>query len=327
MTATATLAFRRRGSTRWVEIDPLTPISLATARPSSNGGAMTAATLHVIPEGPPLTTNRENYGWLLRQRRRAREAFDYARSLPRRIWDWAYSTFHLGAVKDVVTGVAGWFWDKATIVGRTIGLGGGVGLGLLSVTTELGRTILRETVGRALGWVGSAASWLWGGGKSMLRHLGGPGNWVADRMENVEVLAKRATYKALTFYAENIGPHFSLDSKIVQTGKVMGIWMVGLRLAALVTTSMITWPLYAGMAFYTLMTSPVRDLPGVSKVADWIAGQKPEGTKTELRAVDKELHDAVNAAAAATAAGHPVPTPPNREARRAEKRTAARAGR
>lgn len=324
MTATSTLAVRRRGSNTWVELDLdsiLARHSPGLSHPVED--IMTAATLHVVPD-----ETMERYGLLLKARRKAREAYDFARTLPRNAWDWAYETFRLDAVAALGKDIYRWISSKAAAAGRLIGVSGGTGLGLLGIATRTGRDILKATLGRLLFGAYALLEWTYDTSTSLLRRLGGPGNWVADRIDNVAVLLKTGAAKGLEFYAANLGKYFALDSKTMATARVAGAWLVALRALSFINTPFISLPVMAGLAIYTLLSEPASSVPGLREAGDWLRGES-KTTQRHMKAVDHELDEAVTAAAQATATGHDVPTPsaaaPNRASQRASDRAKKRA--
>lgn len=280
---------------------------------------MTAATLHVIPEPMPAGDNVTKMGWLLRKQQQAREATDYALSLPRRIWDWAWEFFNLDTATVWVRTAGTWLKRQAIAFGKFAGALGGMGLGLLAVTTDVGRSILSNTVGRVLGWAGSFAKWLWNGTYSVVTRVPVVGQWIGDRMIQIEKMAKTGAVKVLGFYAKHIAPHLDLNGRTMQVGRAVGVWAVVIRALHFITPLPLRIGLLAATAIWTLVETPLREVPGFQQAGDWLAGDEPK--KAELKAVDAEYHDAVKAAAEATATtGKPSPTPANRQAQRAANR-------
>jgi hypothetical protein len=289
MARTTVIAIRRAGSTSWTRL------------------------------GPSTTDNVTKMGWLLKKQQQAREATDYALSLPRRIWDWAWEFFNLDTATVWIRTAGTWLKRQAVAFGRFAGALGGMGLGLLAVTTETGRSILKNTVGRVLGWFGAALSWAWDTTRSLVSKLGAPGRWVSARMYNLESAAKRTAVSVLTWYSKNIAPHLDLNSLTMRTGRAIGVWAVVIRALHFITPLPLRIGLLAATAMWTLVETPLREAPGFDKAAAWLVGEEPK--KAELKAVDAEYHSAVKAAAEATAStGKASPTPANRQAQRAAQR-------
>jgi len=280
---------------------------------------MTAATLHVVPEPMPAGDTKDQYAWILKKKAQAKEAADWAYSLPRRLWDWAWEFFNMDTVVSTLSTVGSFLKQQALGLGSIIGSVGGIGLGLLSVTTDLGRSVLSNTVGRVLGWAGGLLSWGWNTLYSGVTRLGPIGQWVGDRMIQIEKGAKIAAANVLTFYVKHVARHLDINGPVMKTGRAVGVWAVVIRALSFITPLPLRMLVIGATAMWTLVESPLAQVPGFKVAAEFLKGDDPK--PAELKAVDKEYSEAVTAAAVATATtGKVSPPPANRAAQRAAER-------
>lgn len=191
---TVDLAFRRSDSTTWVAIDPTSTTGrrfrdrLETTFPMEE--AMTPAMAYVEQEPKvPLTlvegASASQTGFWLRLRAMGRRAWNWLSSLPKRAWNTV--TENPVAQKTGGWLSRAWSWVKAkvTAVGSALGVPGMTGAGLLTLTTHTGQ--------RMIGWAFTPVRWffqgidvIWTWTASQVGRAGRPGEWVANRMMDVE---------------------------------------------------------------------------------------------------------------------------------------------
>lgn len=189
---TATLAYRKRGSTTWVGIDPasttgrryLAALGLTIDPTEDEMTAATAATtgtpaLRVVPD------TKTNMGLLLRARLMARRATDALLAAPRAAWGWLQRTLHLDALGQSAGGLLGWIRTKATSAWNLLGINGALGGGMLALSTHTGHQLIGQAW-RPVAWGFRMLDkgWLWAAEK--IGNLGAPGEWVAHRMIDLE---------------------------------------------------------------------------------------------------------------------------------------------
>jgi hypothetical protein len=151
-------------------------------------------------------------------------------------WGWVNKTLHLEA---------GWNWAKSHLIAPAraaavkMGVGGAVGSGLLMVSTGFGRKVLHYLVGVPAGWVRAAFSKAWTATEVFFHnHLGAPGTWVADRMDDTEKYLfgpdgiSGLVGRVGGFYFRHISKHTSLDSIAMRTLRVFGTGLAGMGLLA-----------------------------------------------------------------------------------------------
>lgn len=249
------LAIRRRGSSEWVVIDPNTSRGrrLAasfgfTITPKEN--AMSAVPIGYSEEHPTTThlkvvqNNVEQMGLLLSAREKGRAALAYIRKAPRVAWDWVRRTFHLDPAVDFVRSVLTWLRNQISILAAHFGSAGGVGLGLLAVSTSIGRQMLAfalKPVFFALNLLGSA--WTWAENalyvdetpEKPLGLISRIRNWLSERMASLrEVFTGNGTTPGLiervgAWYFNTVAPHLHLDSTAMVAARTAGLSMVTVK--------------------------------------------------------------------------------------------------
>lgn len=342
-----TLAIRRRGSRTWSEIDRRSKqgrylLSLFEHPTMEEENMSTASAMPIDPERPrlllvPSEMIKTRFGLLVQAKRLAQQGYDKTMSATRSAVAWVRESFLDKAMATLAT-AWGWLADKARWVGDYIGGTGGVGLGMLAITTKTGRTVTKNTLGRVWGWSKTFASWTFRITLNGLEHLGAPGHWVADRMLDVADLGARAVGKAQDFYEKNLSKHFTLGSNAMTVGQLVGGSLVARQALTLASFTPLRYGIIAGLVIWSALTvkTPVeqatawleRKYPSSkAKTSENTAGMKiaaDEAIREGKVSVDAKAGNGYQKAmdaAAAVVAEAPAPViPQNREQRRAAAR-------
>lgn len=241
------------------------------------------------PAAPPGMTQSERFAWALRAREWVRARTARAMSLPKRIWRKMVEVFHLDPVINAVK--AGWSWlkDKATWAGEILGTGGLVGLGLLSLTTDSGRSVWSYAL-KPVGWLGRGISWLNDKMKAGLHRLGRPGIWVADKIEDTENWFIKKGTETAKWWDKRVAKHVKTDSATMRTARLGGVLLVtrSLLMAALplpvkylLGAAVAVWSVYDG-ADIAMKVGEDRGWLKVSE--DKTTGAKTATAKVEAKA-------------------------------------------
>ena len=152
-------------------------------------------------------------------------------------WNWVKETLHLQGAIDWTKNAAATTWATIRSVGTALGTGGTAGAGLLVVSTSPGRKVLHYLVGVPAKFV---AKWFGRGWHAVANfhadHLGTYGNWVADRMQDVEQWAfgKDGVHgvvgKVTGFYMRHVAKHMSLNSVVMRTTRLLGTMLFGVAM-------------------------------------------------------------------------------------------------
>lgn len=338
------IAFRRRGESDWVVIDPHTQRGrrLAAAYGFTPNPQKERLTMSAIPVTAPahlrvVETNKAGYSALLAAKAKARAAYDFVVSIPKSAWAWARETFHLGAVETKVTGFFGWLKAKVVSVARMLGRTGLIGAGMLTVSTADGRRLL-GMLAKPFVWAGKAITSVWSKIEDLLfvedpsNALDSARNFVSERMADLRefLFGSGTTANRYGFLGNlavkaliKVGPYLALDSKTMLTTRGIGAALFGAKLFTLASLLPVAgWIVFAVQAFIVMSTFVGAGEP-LLQVAEQVTGIKVTATKkegTEAAKVAATVTDIPVKAAAPTAA-------PNRAAKRAQDRRPTPAGR
>ena len=248
---TASLAFRRRGTSEWVDIDPHSTTGRRFLRavgitPNPMEDEMTAAAAATQRE-PRMrlavdnTASPSMRGFALQVRAAGRRAWDWLTRLPRAAWNKADEWFHVRSATSWFRGIWGWVRNKVAAAGRILGWSGASGVGMLAVSTEIGRGALRLAFTPVRWGFGLfAKGWNWSIEQLHL-HLGAPGTWVADRMVDLEeFLIGKDTHSGIIgrgwgLYQEWVAPWLTLDGIIMAGVRTAGFALTSLKAMGLLT--------------------------------------------------------------------------------------------
>lgn len=244
-------------------------------------------------------------------------------------WNWLRKTLHLDAVTERVKAGYRWALDKAKAGIRFLGGDGIFGLGLLSISTRVGRDALRFLF-RPVGWVlrqlGRAYIWL----EEAIDNEGKGGirTWIADRMvDGREFFFGNGKHKHgiipgfFLWVGKTFGPHLDVDSRAMRILRAIGTFLFGRALSSglvahFATAATIGWMMpLSTLVVIGLTLAPFA--PEMKSAYD-IAREKFRSTAKEadeiMTVVDADVK-ATTAEAAALATGHVVK--PNRTQERA----------
>lgn len=206
---------------------------------------------------------------------------------PGRFWGWLKKTFHLQPLVDKVKAAATWTVNGIRAFCQAMGFSGLSGLGLLTVTTGFGRWMIKTFVVTPVNWLlGRAADGWRGVSNFFANNLGSFGNWMANRMGDVEdffwgTTTNEGLFPRITrFYREHIAAHIELNSVAMRVLRLVGTCLFGIQLiAALPLLGLTGTPLvyanYAGWGTLYLTTGWQSFFLGerigqVPAVNDWI---------------------------------------------------------
>lgn len=171
--------------------------------------------------------------------------WSWIKEAPGRFWGWLKRTLHLQPLIDKVKAGAAWVVSLV----KELGVSGMSGLGLLTVTTGVGRWLLKTFVATPINWVGSLFGSVWRGLSNFFAdNLGGFGDWMAARMGDVEgffwgtfdldehghiVVGKTGLFPSIgNWYRQHIAPHLELGSVLMRGLRMLGTALFGLQLIA-----------------------------------------------------------------------------------------------
>lgn len=216
-------------------------------------------------------------------------------------WGWVNKTLHLSQ---------GWNWAQTNVikparfvirmVADRVGYTGGVGTGLLLVSTGVGRKILHYTIEVPAAF---AAKWLGKGYRKTMDfhtdHLGGYGDWVADRMASLEKYVwgidstSGVVGNVTGFYIKHIAPHLHLNSILMRSARVVGTALFGISMVGLlpmfITGTILSAGVYliagttivlVGAQGYYLGTAIGSALQSVPVIAKWLGNDDTESAAT-----------------------------------------------
>lgn len=361
MNAQTVLSIRRAGTKNWVEIDPntkagrrmLARFRISTNHPLTEDTAMTATTaaasggtrLHIVPGD-----NVGNMGALLRMRAAAARTANRLRASARGAWGWIKETFHLQAVADTLRGLGGWVADKAVVAGRFLGTSGLVGLGMMAISSETGRSLIGFAL-RPVGWVLELIGKAWVGVENMLhsdKREGGVRNTISVKMGDIrEYFFGTGTTssdgglvgRAAVWTVKHTMPFLRLDGPTMGLVNLIGAALLTPRifeLVAMAPLGILTLPaqilvglmivLYVYLPIGSLVSGVTRDVFRSFKkeVGDDFEAADKTIEKTE-RVIVGRVHDAQAEARGEKVAAHKIASPANRAARREADRGKPRA--
>ena len=206
---------------------------------------------------------------------------------PGRFWGWLKRTFHLQPLVDKVKAAAAWTVDGIRAFCKAMGFSGLSGLGLLTVTTSFGRWMIATFVVAPINWVLGRAADGWAGVSNFFaNNLGGFGNWMANRMGDIEdffwgTTTKEGLFPRIErFYREHIARHLDLGSVAMRVLRLVGTCLFGIQLIAALPLlglvgSTLTYANYAGWGVLYLaagwqsffLGKAIGEIPEVN---DWI---------------------------------------------------------
>lgn len=348
----AALSVLPAGSTTWVDIDPTSPTGQAFTRrlgftTMSKEDTMSAAAIEQPTRHLAVVQNNvESMGLLLRARASARKAYDYMLTLPKAAWGWMRRTFHLDPALGFVADGFRWMRTRLSAGLRYLGTSGGVGVGLLAISTSLGRQAIATAL-KPIGWglrlFGTAYTWvedhLYVEGETTF--LAGPRQWVSEKMADARQYVTGEgrsdgglVGKVATLIAK-VHPAFQMESLPMQVSRTAGTAIVGFKALGLLpllalgsfavagqylaTAGVLGLTLFQGWGIVGRITSLVKRVFG--RVEEVATGE--DSKKADV------VDIATMAAETGTVIAHGANNPPqtaagNRAAKRAEARRAGR---
>lgn len=241
-----TLAVRPAGSEHWVHIDPSTPrgrrlaasFGFTTTKENIAMSAIPVDDVHVVQN------NLEQAGLLISMRANFKAAWNWLKKAPGTSWEWLCKTFHLDPTVKFFQGCFNWLRDKLAIAAAHMGISGGIGAGLFTISTSAGRKLLAFVL-KPLTWIASGVmkAWTWVEDglfveKAKGQHLNWldkARNWVSEKMATVrEFFFGNGTSlgvvgKTMLWLGKNVMPFFGLDHPVMQTSRVVGFGLLAFK--------------------------------------------------------------------------------------------------
>jgi len=266
MTATAiTLAYRPRGGSSWVDIDPQ---SAHGARLLHALGLQVAAEIHPTEErelmtttairrenitavgAPKGATSKERFAFALRLRERAVLMANGLLAKPLALVRKMVHALHLDTAWGWVKSGLAWMRDKLSWAGGLLGTTGMLGLGMVALSTGHGRTATSYAL-KPVGWAVRGLGWGLNTIKSGLRHLGRPGNWVADRIEGTENWVATQAVSLYKAADKRIGKYLQVGSTPMRLARLGGVLLLAQRaITAFALPMPVTYLIAAATAFW-----------------------------------------------------------------------------
>jgi hypothetical protein len=221
---------------RSVDVSPADWHLPASHLPSPKEKIMSTAVIE-ITSGQPLVD--------LAQKERFSDALLRIAKKPvsgvRRLWGVVVNKLHLNSfMTNYVRPAIGWVSAMLSRVGAAVGWVGGLGMGMVAVSTPGGRWLLDHTVGFAARLAGKAVSIPFGWLQKGLDHLGRPGKFVNNVLDTVVGWGASAAFVAKGFFQQDFFQTNSIWMKsIKRCGWIfmiakLAMWVANPWLAALV---------------------------------------------------------------------------------------------
>lgn len=196
---------------------------------------------------------------------RLKEALVASREATRSFIGRAASWFNnnvLGRAAGYLRTALSWVSRPIAAAAGWVGMAGGIGLGLLSVSTGSGRWVLRNTIGRiyeGARWVLSHTLRTLAKG---LNHLWTPGRWLAKGVNGLCNQAARGEKAVITtWWQGKVVNHLKTDGKAMRSIQAIGILFITFRLVQLCPW----WPVSVLIVIVGVFAAFI-----VSPVSDWL---------------------------------------------------------
>lgn len=238
------LSIRRRGDSTWVDLDPaseqgarvMQDLGVRLVRrdehPMMEEKEMTATAAAVRHDRPlrPVegVSEKERFAYALRVREQALAMMNRVTTVPRRWAGKIARALRLDKAWALVKEGLGWAREKAAWLGNMLGVTGMVGLGMTALSTSSGRSAVGYAL-KPVGWALGAVGWGLNVIKSGLNHLGRPGRWMAERIDDAEVFAGRKLLSTSKWVDKRLGAHLKTDSTAMRTTRLAGVLLVAQR--------------------------------------------------------------------------------------------------
>jgi hypothetical protein len=168
-------------------------------------------------------------------------------------WATVVDKLHLtSAMSNYVRPAGAWTMGMARLVGGAVGWTGGIGIGLLAVSTGFGRKVIKNTVGLALKGVGKVIGKVYSMGHSVMSHLWAPGRWINKMADKAVGFGARTLVKGLTFSDDHIAKHVDVNSNGMHAVKHAGTIAVGIKAAMLIPIPFLSGVVWTGTGLYAL---------------------------------------------------------------------------
>lgn len=265
-----------------------------------------------------VQNNLEQAGLLLSMKANFKAAWHWLKKAPGTSWEWLCKTFHLDPAVKFFQGCFNWLRDKIAIAAAHMGITGGIGAGLLTLSTSTGRKLLAFVL-KPIRWIASGVMKVWTKVEDMLfvekpkgQHLNWldkARNWVSEKMASVrEYFFGNGTSlgvvgKAFVWLAKHVLPVFALDHPVMQTSKIVGFGLFAFKAIGMIALL----PFAAGTLLALQFMSGAAAI-GVGAMMLWETGsdwavrlgwKKPPVTPLTVVPVEVEVEIVVDATAAA----------------------------
>lgn len=250
---TASLAYRPRGSTTWVNVDPnsttgrafLASLGITTNPMEDEMTAATAATASAHAPGLRVVADTPaGLSWYARARRTIAGATGIVTSPLRKALGWLADKLHLRAAANFAGGVFGWVRSKVMTGVAFVGTPAFIGLGLIAAFTAPGRQAISFGF-RPVRWAFRVldTAWVWTAGQ--VGRLGAPGEWMAHRMLDIEefIAGNSGTSvhdpgligRTVDFYNSHVAEWMRTDGLIGYLARMVGTVLILPKAIALTT--------------------------------------------------------------------------------------------
>lgn len=197
-----------------------------------------------------VVPQKERFAALLAGREKIRSGVQLGIGKAGETLSWIVETFHLGGLVSMVK--SSWEWTTATFskgisAAGTVGL---VGLGMAVVGSEFGRKVVRNTVGKLVGLIGSVGSKLYDWTTTGLRKLWTPGKWIADQMDKGVGLAAKGIAKVTGWWNKYVAKHVAVESAPMVAVKTIGVTMAMVKTALVIPNPILSGVVMAGAVIY-----------------------------------------------------------------------------
>ena len=165
---------------------------------------------------------------------------------PGRFWGWLKRVMHLQPVVDKIKEAVRWTVSGVRAFLKAMGFQGVAGLGMLAVSTSLGRWVIGALILTPLKWLCRQVGKAWRNTSSFFAdNLGGAGNWIAARMEDVDTFlfgklnaagdgrdGHGLVGRVKGLYYRVVAMHWALNSVFMRVVRLVGTVLCGLKVVA-----------------------------------------------------------------------------------------------
>lgn len=325
----------------WVAINPTSPTGQAFAR---SLGFTTSSPKEDTMSAVPIETttqrhlrvvenNKKQMSLLLKAKAAFSAAWEKFTRAPKALWSWLKRTLHLDPVLGIARDGIRFAKEKASLAAHHLGATGTAGVGLLAISTGIGRSVL-STLLKPVGWtvrlIHSGYVWLEdricagdepeGGYTSFQKAR----NFVAGKMADIREFIYKGALKVASFAAKYLHPVFQIDSTPMQVARTVGTGIVGFKMLPLVALIPLGGFALAGQYLATAGVAATTAASGwglIQRITTWVKGLfgKAEQIATGETTKGADAVDIMTTAAETgevIAHGTPVPADANRAVRR-----------